>query len=208
MANDPIKRLRAGEPVKESWLGHLVDAVNLHAAGGNVFVDSTGVYHRPDPRTGAVLRRFELTENLTFGSNATALVLKWTGAAFATVADSEFEVYDPFSEFNQNDKPTGQDGARGYAHKIDGRWEITKLQHQARWIHFVVNDGDDFTTADSSVVVDGVTYHDGYQPNTAITTVYNPSASANYVFSGSDDDEGWAQYDPAGNKYWIDNKEC
>ena len=156
------------------------------------------------------LRRFELTENLTFDSNATAYLLKWTGEAYEAQSDVSFEVYDAFSKFNQNDKPTGQDGARGYAQWCWDRriWEIVQLEHQSRWIKFVVDDGSGFATTDSSVTVDGVTYIDGYEPDTAITTVYNEPASSDYVFEGDDDDKGKAEYDPANDKYWIHQMEC
>ena len=162
---------------------------------------------RRSPEGG--LRRFELTENLAFGGNATAYLLQWTGAAYVAQSGTSFEVYDPFSKFNQNCKPTGQDGARGYAQWCWDRrvWEIVQMQHQARWIEFVANGA--FATTDASATVDGVTYHDGYQPDTAVTTVYNTDESGgDYKFEGDNNDIGEALYDPANNKYWIIQLEC
>ena len=154
------------------------------------------------------LRRFELTENLAFGSNATAYLLQWTGAAYVAQSDVSFEVYDVFSKFNQKDKPTGQDGARGYAQWCWDRriWEIVQLEHQARWIEFYLTAA--LATTDASVACDNVTYIDGYEPDTAVTTVYNEPASANYMFEGDDNDKGKAEYDPGDNKYWIHQFEC
>ena len=154
------------------------------------------------------LRRFELTENLAFGSNATAYLLQWTGAAYVAQSDGSFEVYDIFSKFNQKDKPTGQDGARGYAQWYWDRriWEIVQLEHQARWIEFYLTAA--LATTDASKGCDNVTYHDGYQPNTAVTTIYNKSASSDYIFEGDDNDRGMAKYDPADDKYTIVQFEC
>ena len=199
MANDPIKRLRAGQPITEGWLGHLVDAVNLRAAGGHVFVDSTGVYHRPDPRSSVALRRFELTENLTCGSNATAYLLKWTGAAYVAQSSVEFEVYDPFSQFCQYSKPTGQDGARGMAQFMwdRGVWEIVELQMPARKIKFAAT--EDFTSGEANVTVDGVVYYNGYTPDTGITSVENPG------WAGLDNDLGLAFLNINDGKYYIES---
>lgn len=79
---------------------------------------------------------------------------------------------------------------------------------QAKWIKFTVNDGSGFASTDASVAVDGVTYIDGYEPATAITTVYNEPISSNYLFEGDDDDKGKAEYDPTNDKYWIHQMEC
>lgn len=162
---------------------------------------------RPGGRDSG-LRRFELTENLAFGSNATAYLLKWTGAAYEAQSDVSFEVYDIFSKFNQKDKPTGQDGARGYAQWVWDRriWEIITLEHQARWIEFYLSAA--LATTDASKGCDNVTYHDGYQPNTAVTTIYNKSASTDNIFSGADNNRGEALYDPVNDKYIITQIEC
>jgi len=156
------------------------------------------------------IRRFELTANLSIGDTTTARKLEWDGDSFEVVGD-EFDVYDPFSMFLQACKPKDEDGARGYARQYPEdaeRWEIIELQHQARWIEFVVNDGSGFAASDASVTVDGVSYHDGYEPDTAITTVYNKTASSDYIFEGDDDDKGMAKYSPGTNKYIIDQMEC
>lgn len=158
--------------------------------------------------------RFELYENLAFGEHATAKLLYWDSdeSDYAADDDTTFEVYDAFNKFNQNCKPTGQGGARGYArYFLDAdRWEIIEMEHQARWIRFIVNEGSGFATSDASFAVDGVTYHDGYEPDTAVTTVHNERehAADTYIFEGNDDDRGFAKYDPATDQYSVDNMEC
>jgi len=90
-----------------------------------------------------------------------------------------------------------------------GKWVMTSGQKQARWIEFQVNDGSGFSVSDSSVSVDGVVYHDGYEPATAVTTVYNKEADGTaYLFSGDDDAEGVALYSPKDQKYYIVQMEC
>lgn len=154
------------------------------------------------------LRRFELYENLTFGSSAQAYRLDFDGDVYAVDEDELFTVHDPFSKFNQNHAPYDLDGARGYAVFIDGRWEIVELQHQARWIEFVINTGSGFDTTDASVAVDGVTYHEGYQPVDDVVLVYNKKTNGDFMFEGEDDDEGMAKYDPATDRYTIWQLEC
>lgn len=159
----------------------------------------------PEPQT---TWPFELTENLIFGSNATAKVLILSGGTYSVDDDVTFEVYDPFSKFNQNDKPTGQGGARGYAKWLpdSAQFEIVELEHQARWIKFILNAA--LATTDASVACDNVTYVDGYQPDTAVTTVYNEPASSDYIYEGDNNDKGQAVYDPGNDKYWIRMVEC
>jgi len=154
--------------------------------------------------------RFELTENLTFGSNATANRLDWSGSDYAANTAVSFEVYDPFSRFNQNHAPSGQTGARGYAcyFSDSDRWEIIQMEHQARWIEFQVNDAAGFDSSDASFTVNSVVYHDGYEPADAVTTVYNLQANSGYVFQGSDDWRGVALYAPADDEYTVIQIEC
>ena len=156
------------------------------------------------------IRRIELTANLAFGASATAKKLKWnTTTETFSVDGDEFDVQDPFSKFQQTCKPDGQDGARGYARRYpeDGsRWEIIELEHQARWIEFTTTEA--FTTTDADVDVDGVVYHDGYEPDTAVETVYNKSASSDKIFEGDDNDKGMALYSPETDKYIIVQCEC
>jgi len=136
--------------------------------------------------------------------------LQWTGAAYVAQSDVEFEVYDVFSKFNQWCKPTGQDGARGYAQWMwdRGIWEIIQLEHQARWIKFAVTAA--FDTSDASEGIDTISYCDGYEPDTEPTTVYNVRADAadTYIFEGADNARGLARFCPGGGKYYIENMEC
>jgi len=92
------------------------------------------------------------------------------------------------------------------------KWALIRfgveVEHQARWIEFVVNDASGFSQTDASVTVDGVLYHDGYQPSTPVTTVYNKSASSNYMFKGDDNDKGIALFDRENQKYIINQMEC
>lgn len=158
---------------------------------------------------GLLTARFELTENLAFGGQATAKKLEWNGSIYAVNDNLTFEVYDPFNKFNQKQTPKDQGGARGCAQYFPDsqRWEIQWLEHQARWIEFVLAEA--LATTDASADCDGVTYHDGYEPETAVTTIYNKSASGGaYIYEGSDDNEGTAKYSPANDQYVIDNIEC
>lgn len=154
--------------------------------------------------------RFELYENLSFGGQATAKLVYWDGNDYAVNDDVTFQVYDAFNKFNQNCKPTGQGGARGYARYFSdaGRWEITELEHQARWIKCLIDNGSGYATTDETWTVDGVVYYDGYEPDTPVTTVYNAPAHADYIFEGDDNDVFYAKYDPAADKYWLDQGEC
>jgi len=117
----------------------------------------------------ATIRRIELVSNLSFGGTATARELQWVSGSGFKRAGGTFAVHDPFSKFQQTAAPKDQGGARGYARQFTDRvgyWELIELQHQARWIAFVVNDEYGFDTGDTSVTVDGVVYHDGYEIDT------------------------------------------
>lgn len=89
-------------------------------------------------------------------------------------------------------------------------WIIDTFTQQATWIEFAVNDGSGFATTDSSVTVDGVTYHNGYTPSASVTTVYNKSADGGgvYIFEGDDNARGIALYDADEDKYYIVQMEC
>jgi hypothetical protein len=156
------------------------------------------------------LIRFELTENLALGGNATAKQLNWTGAAYVAAATPTFEVYDIHSRFCQTHTPKDQDGARGEARWCFDRgiWEIISMQMMAKRITFAVNNGAGFTTSNSTVTIDTVVYIDGYEPETGITTAYNMAAASNYVFSGDDNARGKAELDPATGHYSIYQMEC
>ncbi len=157
---------------------------------------------------GSSVRRFELKTALTPSgayTQALAYLLAWTGADYEIDEASEFIVYD-ISGLRRGRAHTDTiQGTRGRAIRVSDvdRWEIIELDHQARWIEFVVNDAGGFATTDASVTVDGITYHDGYDADPEITTVYNKSASSDYIFEGDDDDRGIALYDPLSGQYTI-----
>jgi hypothetical protein len=50
---DTVRRLKAGDPITEGWTGEVVDGLVREHAGANMYVDGSGVYRRPDPRTAA-----------------------------------------------------------------------------------------------------------------------------------------------------------
>ena len=87
-----------------------------------------------------------------------------------------------------------------------GNWVVTWAPHQAKWLRFATTEA--FTVSDPDVDVDTVTYHDGVDPPSAITTVYNEAAETNYIFSGADDARGIAVYNPGDDKYYIRQMEC
>jgi len=93
----------------------------------------------------------------------------------------------------------------------NGRWWIVAtFTQQASWIEFIVNNATGFAITDSSVAVDGVTYHNGYTPSVAVTTVYNvrEHTAGTYIFEGDDNDRGIALYDADQDKYYIVQMEC
>ncbi len=91
----------------------------------------------------------------------------------------------------------------------NGRWWIVStFTQQATWIEFSVDDVNGFGTSDSSVTVTVEVYHNGYTPSVAVTTIYNKSASSDYIFSGDDNDRGIALYDADQDKYYIAQMEC
>jgi len=167
------------------------------------------VFIQPTPHP---LVRFELIDNLYFNSYTQARELVWSNSQWKADDTTEATVYDVFGMFCQWCKPKNQDGARGWARQFPEdaeRWEIINMQWQAKWIEFVVNDYSGFTTSSPSVTVDGVIYHNGYEPDTAITTVYNGSSVAGCrIFEGDDNDVGEALYDPLTGKYIISQLEC
>jgi len=136
------------------------------------------------PAESVALRRFELKDTLTPGSNATAYLVNWTGAAYETDTDTEFEVYDALGCFRGRAKGA-EVGSDGYAEwEADAsRWEIIHMVPHALRISCTA-DGSVATT-DSTFSVTGVTI---MQPTGAIlldpvTTVYN-------VFSWAIDNGG------------------
>lgn len=70
-------------------------------------------------------RLFELTEALTAGSNATAALVRWDedGSDWAASEDSDdqFEVYDFIGSME------GEDGTRGIAQNMFGKWVIIQM---------------------------------------------------------------------------------
>lgn len=94
---------------------------------------------------------------------------------------------------------TGSGGKVLVVRSVLGCW-------QAKWIKFFFAAA--LATTDASVACDNVTYVDGYEPSTPVTTVYNEPASSDYMFEADDNDKGQARYDPENDKYWICIPEC
>lgn len=81
--------------------------------------------------------------------------------------------------------------------------------HPANWIEFSVDDVDGFTTDDETVTVTVDAYHDGFQPGTPVTVIYNKTAeNTTYLFEGSDNEKGVALYMRSTNRYLIVQMEC
>jgi hypothetical protein len=204
----PLTKIGRTPGVAETSDGHPAD---LDEAIGILYTDDNLVVQWLLLESGGSSSRlFELKtgQSLVPGGTATALLLYWDGDSWETDSDVEFTIRDMMSKFRQSSPPSGQNGARGFCELYGGEWVIKDMQHQARKIHFVVNDATGFAITDSTATVDGVDYQNGYTPTTGITTVYNKSISSNYLYEGDDDDKGTAYYDLTNNKYWIDMMEC
>lgn len=79
---------------------------------------------------------------------------------------------------------------------------------KARWIEFHLDEALATTDASCDATVDA--YHDGRDPDPSNSgiTLYNKSASTNYIFEGSTNDKGEALYSPENNYYIIIQLEC
>ena len=77
--------------------------------------------------------------------------------------------------------------------------------HKARWIEFHLDEALATTDSDCNATVDA--FHDGVDPGSSIT-LYNKSASSNYIFEGSNNDKGIALYSPNDDRYTIVQLEC
>jgi hypothetical protein len=202
----PLTRLGQTPGVAETTQGHPADLdeeVEILYTDDNLVVQWLLL-----DSGGGTSRLFELKtgQTLTPGGTATALLLYWDGDSWETDSDLEFTVRDFMSKFRQSSPPTGEDGARGKVELHGGEWVIVEMQHQARWIEFTANGA--FTTSTVSPNIDGITYHDGYTPTTAPTTVENYAISSGRQFEGDDNDKGLAIYDPDDGKYYINQFEC
>ena len=72
-----------------------------------------------------------------------------------------------------------------------------------------MDDVDGFTTDNETVTVTVDAYHDGFQPGTPVTVVYNKEAeNTTYLFEGSDNEKGVALYMRSTNRYLIIQMEC
>lgn len=83
-------------------------------------------------------------------------------------------------------------------------------QMQASWIEFTADGA--FTTADAGIAVKDVIYHNGNEPSTPVTIVYNKAISTDYLFEGDDGDMGMALYDSTDDhdphRYTVVQFEC
>ncbi len=144
--------------------------------------------------------RFELKDALTPGGQATAFLLDKTGAEDT---DQEFEVFDQV--LGDMRSPIG---AKGYAKFFadSERWEILDVQRLAKHIEFTL--GTALLTTDASVSNATVTdSYEGIAP-TGTQTVYNRSASTNFIFEGDVGDKGMAVLNNSNGQYKIWMVEC
>ncbi len=144
--------------------------------------------------------RFELKDELTPGGNATAFLLDKDGNEDTS---QEFEVYDQV--FGDMRSPVG---AKGYAKFFadSERWEILDVQRLAKHVEFTL--GTALATTDASVSNATVTdFYEGISP-TGTQTVYNRSASSNFIFEGDIGDKGMAVLDYSDGRYKIWMMEC
>lgn len=166
-------------------------------------------------------RRFQLTENLDRGDQASANIVTSDSNGNFTVNDgTEFTVYDPLNII------TGNIDDRGYAVQLSDSgdlWEILRIQHPATWIYFRTK--TTFSMTNESVEVDVLQYWGGYSPEAASAQssnssssgdgsvlVYNlhhvPHDSSIYEFHGSDNLVGYAEYDNTRRIYRLIQLQC
>ena len=93
----------------------------------------------------------------------------WAGDPLADTGDN-ITVNDWFLGTGGSIASTTKVRAERYA----GKWYVTPLTatSNARWIKFSAT--EDFTAGESNVTIDGITYYDGTEPDTAPTSVENP----------------------------------
>lgn len=122
-------------------------------------------------------RRFELKDALTPGGTATAYWRKYTGSAWETDTDVEFEVIDRFSLFRGRAKDAysspHNDGSRGLAWKPHdlADWEIVCMQPHALMVR---------GTANADVSGGAITLSTGYgvmQPTGGLIVTTDPAAT-------------------------------
>lgn len=122
-----LRRVRPGEPVTHRWANAVVDALSAQSRFSVAFPlelsrDKAGTRLRLTRET--VIEVFELTEDLTSGSEAGAKILAYDGASWADAATAPITVADPLGTFE------GSAGDRGMAlfHPSSGLWIVLQLE--------------------------------------------------------------------------------
>ena len=158
------------------------------------------------------LRRFEMTDALSAGGSATALLVIWDGSNWTEDdAETSFTVHDFQRRFSKMASASGDIGAMGIArYMADKRaWEIIDMQIPGDfWGELEY----DLSTGDASARVNAIpdtmmrtfdvfgSNHPGY------LTAYNPVGGGNqgtYWWSAAAGDRVFCKWDVEHAKYWI-----
>jgi hypothetical protein len=151
--------------------------------------------------------RFELKTALTPGASATAYLLECANDVSIANVHVEFEVFDAIDGgLRGRARSAGTAGALGYAKFMPdfGHWEIIALQHQARWIRFVLI--DNLSHYDNMAAAAVLTFWDGYDPDPNNNNVYAINCAGNndqYLFCGGIGTVGMGCHDPLEDNYRI-----
>ncbi len=128
---DSIPEPNPGESILE-WARRITERANRRITGENYIEDSRGTTILGGEAEDKPDRHFELKDNLSSGSNATAYLRTWNGSTWETDTAIEFEVYDALDTFSgiaRDEGPPIVAGNWGYAEwfSAPGRWEIIQL---------------------------------------------------------------------------------
>jgi hypothetical protein len=152
---------RQGDFLEAADLNALVAAARRLWTGPNMAFDVDGYYQRPaGGAAGDTLKPFELKTALVPGGSAEAYPRKGNaeigyttqmiptgttttydeyGTPTVTIDGYEFfTVYDPLGLYRGREKDKfpspNEDGSRGWAKMVDGKWVITEMQNHAQFI--------------------------------------------------------------------------
>jgi hypothetical protein len=151
--------------------------------------------------------RFELKTALTPCSHATAYLLEDHSGCLEENIHVEFDVYDAFDgTLRGQAKTETAPGTQGYAKFMpdSGRWEIIYLQHQARWIRFMLVSA--MSHYDNMATAEVEEFWDGYNPDPNDNYIYVINCvgtGGQYLFAGSSGMMGMACHDPLAGNYRI-----